>query len=566
MDFRILGPLEVVVDAPVKLGGAQQRALLALLLIHAGETLTTDRLVDELWGERPPPTAVKTVQVYISQLRKLLGAGRVERGGGGYRLVATADEVDARRFEAKVSAGRGALEAGRLADAVATLTEADQLWRGPALAGLDLRWALSAAARLEDLRVAAQEDRIEAELELGRHAALTSELEALCHAHPLRERLVAQRMLALYRSGRQADALEAYRDARERLVGELGLEPGLELRQLERRMLVQDPQLAAPARVLTPTQRRRRGALIGVLVVVVAATAIVALPRDRAVLPAPGPNTAVAVDPASLEVVHRARVGDVPSAVVVAAGGAWVVNGNDETVSFVESDHGQVVRTVATRATPLDVARSASSVWVLNRPLTLVRIDPQAARVVERIALQTPSRLITETSAQSASVAAVDDEVWVSDGSWLWRVRPGTRRPVVRRAAPLPGPLAVATSAWVGAVSEVDRDTLRLRRRVRLAGRAEDIAVGAGAVWIADGLLRRVQRVDPHSGRVTHSTDVGGLPTGVAVGEGAVWVSLRAGELVRLDRRSGAVSGRVTVGGSPRAVAAGEGLVWVAAS
>jgi DNA-binding beta-propeller fold protein YncE len=136
---------------------------------------------------------------------------------------------------------------------------------------------------------------------------------------------------------------------------------------------------------------------------------------------------------------------------------------------------------------------------------------------------------------------------------------------VRRGAAPLPGPLAAATSVWVGGLARVDRDTLRSRRLLGIGKGIQDVAAGAGAIWIADGGRSRVLRIEPRTRRITRSVDVGGFPTGIAVGEGAVWVSVRGGELVRLDRRDGAVTGHVAVGGSPRAVAAGEGLVWVAA-
>jgi DNA-binding SARP family transcriptional activator/DNA-binding beta-propeller fold protein YncE len=565
VDFRILGPLEVTDGEPLTLGGAQQRALLALFVTHAGESLATERLVDELWGERQPPTAVKTVQVYVSQLRKLLGPDRVERNGRGYRLVAAADEVDARRFEERATEGRAALDAGELEGAAAALADADALWRGRALGEIDLPWAVVEAARLEELRVAAQEDRLDAELALGRHAALTAELEALCRAHPLRERLVGQRMLALYRCGRQAEALDAYRQARAQLVGELGIEPGAELRELERRMLVQDPELAAPRRVLPPARRRRRRVLAtAAALAAIATVTVAALAAGGGDLPPPGPNTAVAVDPDALEFVHRVRVGDAPAAIAVAAGGAWVVNANDETVSFVDAERAEVARTVVTRGTPLDVVAGRNAVWVVNRPPALVRVDPQTAQADRRVPLPRPARSAPPHHSQGWSAATVDDEVWVTDGRWLWRVRPADRHPVRRAGAPLPGPLAAATSVWVGGVAQVDRTTLRARRRFGI-GHAADVAVGAGAVWIADPSMRRIVRVDPRSGRITRAEQVGAEPTGVAVGEGAVWASLRTGELLRLDQRTGAVTGRVAVGGSPRSVAAGDGLVWVAA-
>ncbi|HEX2233175.1 MAG TPA: BTAD domain-containing putative transcriptional regulator [Thermoleophilaceae bacterium] len=245
MDFRILGPLEVRAgQALVGLGGAKQRSLLAILLLNANEMVTTERLVDTLWGERPPPTAVKTVQVYVSQLRKELGAETIVTRPGGYALEVDPDRVDLNRFEALAQRGRSALTAGDAGVAAAALREALELWRGPPLSDLAYEAFVQAeAARLEELRLTALEDRIEADLRSGRAAELVSELQALAASHPLRERLRAQLMLALYRSGRQAEALEAYQLGRRHLVDELGIEPGRELRELEQAILSQDPAL-----------------------------------------------------------------------------------------------------------------------------------------------------------------------------------------------------------------------------------------------------------------------------------------------------------------------------------
>jgi DNA-binding SARP family transcriptional activator/tetratricopeptide (TPR) repeat protein len=255
MDFRILGPLEILDEGrPVSLGGGKQRALLALLVLHANETLTTDRLIDALWGEGPPATAAKTVQVHVSRLRKALAAGAGGDRAGlvatrehGYELKLDPERLDAHRFERLVAQGRGELAAGRAGRAVAALEEALSLWRGPPLADLAYEsFAQREVARLEDLRVAALEELVEAKLALGRHAEVVGELERLVAEHPYRERPRAQLMLALYRSDRQADALQAYQDARRTLVEELGIEPGERLRECERAILSQDPALAAP--------------------------------------------------------------------------------------------------------------------------------------------------------------------------------------------------------------------------------------------------------------------------------------------------------------------------------
>jgi DNA-binding SARP family transcriptional activator len=256
IEFRILGPLEVLDEGrPVALGGSKPRALLAVLLLHANEPLTTDRLIDELWGEHAPPTAAKAVHVHVSRLRKALAAGAGNGGAGGlvitrergYELRLDPERVDSRRFEQLVAEGRSELADGRPQRALAALEAALSLWRGEPLADLAYEpFAQREIARLDDLRVDALEQLAEAKLALGRHAEAVGELEALIRAHPYREGLRARLMLALYRCERQADALEAYQDARRTLVEELGIEPGERLRELERAILAQDPELAAP--------------------------------------------------------------------------------------------------------------------------------------------------------------------------------------------------------------------------------------------------------------------------------------------------------------------------------
>ncbi len=234
MEFRILGPLEVVdADCPLPLGGERQRALLALLLTRANEVVSTDRLIDELWGTQPPKKALNTIQYYVSQLRKTLGADRIVTRPPGYLIRVEPEELDLTRFERLSQDGSGE-----------SLHAALELWRGPALADLAYEsFAREEASRLEELRLHVQERRIDADLEGGRTAELVSELERLIAEHPLRERLRGQLMLALYRSGRQAEALAAYQAARSTLVEELGIEPGPELQELERAMLRQDPSL-----------------------------------------------------------------------------------------------------------------------------------------------------------------------------------------------------------------------------------------------------------------------------------------------------------------------------------
>ena len=247
MDFRLLGPLEVDDGgAPTGLGGVKQRALLALLLLNANMTVASDRFVDELWGDAPPESARKMVQIYVSQLRKLLPSGMLRTQASGYSLEVGEDELDLARFGAAAAEGRGALAAGQPDRASDLLRSALAMWRGAALAEFDEPFARIEAARLEELRVAVLEDRIDADLELGRHADLVPELEALVQQHPERERLRGQHMLALYRCGRQADALDTYHEGRRVLDEQLGLRPSAALRELEERILRQDPALAPP--------------------------------------------------------------------------------------------------------------------------------------------------------------------------------------------------------------------------------------------------------------------------------------------------------------------------------
>jgi DNA-binding SARP family transcriptional activator len=241
LEFRILGPLEVWDgEKALQLGGQRQRAVLAVLAIHVGEVVPSERLITYLWGESPPPTAMTSLQNAVSQLRKALGADVLETRAPGYALNAEKDAVDARRFERLLNEARSAEAARR----VGLVGEALQLWRGPPLGDFAYElFAQNEAARLDELRLTAIEDRIEAELELGRATELVGELEGLVRENPLRERPRGQLMLALYRSGRQAEALQAYQDARKMLVDELGIEPTPALQQLHASILRQESAL-----------------------------------------------------------------------------------------------------------------------------------------------------------------------------------------------------------------------------------------------------------------------------------------------------------------------------------
>jgi DNA-binding SARP family transcriptional activator len=289
VEFRVLGPLEAVNEGlPIPLPAAKPRALLGTLLLNSNRVISVSRLIDDLWGEEPPETATKALQGYVSQLRKALGADRLQTQAPGYSLRVEEGELDLDRFERLFGEGRELLAAGDAKNAAKCLDEALALWRGTPFAEFEAEpFAREAGARLEETRLAAVEDRIDADLALGRQDRLVSELEELVAREPLRERPRGQLMLALYRSGRQADALELYRRTRETLNEELGIEPSPALKELELRILQHDPELEAgrmPVQLAeglapSPSGRRTQLLVLGALAIagIAAVLAVLAL-------------------------------------------------------------------------------------------------------------------------------------------------------------------------------------------------------------------------------------------------------------------------------------------------
>ena len=291
MDFRLLGPLEVDLDGQPRLARRlSPRALLTLLLLHRNEVLALDRIVDEAMAKRRRRRPEQVVRVYVSQLRKALEPERLITRGSGYLLTTAPEEVDLDRFDSLRAEGRRLLAVGEAAPAAEALGQALSLWRGPPLQDVAYEsFAQPEIARLEEIRLTTVEDRFDALLAVGQDSELVADLEQLVRANPLRERLRAQLMLALYRSGRHADALEAYQRGRRLLVDELGLEPSDTLRQLEMRILQQDPALdqpsASPYAATTPpppTPRARarrktaRGVAVALLILAVAVGVLIA--------------------------------------------------------------------------------------------------------------------------------------------------------------------------------------------------------------------------------------------------------------------------------------------------
>jgi YVTN family beta-propeller protein len=580
MEFRILGPLEVVDgDRPVAVGGPKVRALLAMLLLNRGELVLTDRLIDALWGERAPATAAKTVQVYVSNLRKALGDGVLITQGHGYVLNVDPDQVDVDRFYGLVAKGQAALQSGDPQLAARTLRQALGLWRGPALADLAYEpFAQSEIRRLEDARLAALEDRINAELATGEHTRLVPELEALVHEHPLRERFQAQLMLALYRSGRQADALESYRSARLALVEELGLEPGAALQELERAILAHDPELDPPSQrsgvlPIASARRGQRAPLVlaagGVLLAIALAVTAVRLADSGArslLVPA---NSLAAIDPHTDTVRAFVPVGSRPGPIAVGSGSLWVANVDDQTVSRLNPTSLRTLRTLTLSDPPIGLAATPNAIWVLQSDaqassVSVRPIDPQFD-VVGR-----GRHVATVAPGDPAAIAAQRGAVWVAPQSGLLtRLDPTTGRPV-RQIDPNSGPAAIAIGAgaiWLTdtEANDVTRvDPTGLSTPIAVGDGPSGIAVGAGGVWVADSLDDALVRIDPSSEAVRTTIPVGRTPAGVAVGAGSVWVANSGdGSISRINPRTNKVIATIHVGGSPQAITLAGGRAWV---
>ena len=498
MRYRILGPLEIDRDGvPVGVPAAKQRTLLGALLLHRGEVLSTERLVDELWGERPPATATKTIQVYVSQLRKLLGEDAIETRPPGYVLRLDGAELDAGRFEQQI---RQARDADGPAAAAALYRDALSLWRGPALEDVSFHSVTRhEVERLEDLRLAALTERIDCDLALGRHAQLVGELQGLAAANLVHERFVAQLMLAYYGSGRQAEALEAYRVHRSRLRDELGIEPDEELRRLEAQILRHDaavaPPQGAPDRGPRPERRapRRRRRLLLVAVVAAAALAAVvavivaAVGGDEAPPLELVPGSVGLVDPEANEIVRVVPVGKEPRAMVAGFGSLWVANYGDRTVTRVPLRGGDT-STIAIPGRPVGVAVAADSLWVATLEGAVVRLDPQFESVGEPIPLapETPGGV------PLAAVVAAADALWLSSPpTTVFRV-PLAATP---RSQPLVPPLGVGGALTVapGTVWAAGRDPGLVRIRsatgdfgfsVTLAAPAAALAFGFESLWV----------------------------------------------------------------------------------
>jgi DNA-binding SARP family transcriptional activator/streptogramin lyase len=606
LEFRILGSFEAFARGqPLEVGVGKQRALLAVLLLNSDEVVSTDRLIDALWEDNPPASALNSVHVYVSQLRKALGNGRLETRGHGYRLALEPERIDLGRFERLLAEGRELLAAGEAARAAEVLRAALALWRGPPLSDFASEpFSQGEIARLEELRLAALEERIEADLVLGRHAELVSELEALARRHPLRERLRAQLMLALYRSGRQAEALAAYEQARRMLAEELGLDPGRTLQELERAILRQDAELdqtgLPPARPPPPSdprprpgRRKRVGLAAAALLVVGATAAALALARREEPPPVVLANSLVRIDPKTMKPTEVVPVGDAPDIVVAAGGFLWVThhvlrdvgsgalrNAGDRTLTRVDPSTGDAVPVGGGLAPCGLTADPSGDVWVANcyssgsgRSADVVRIDASTLDFKETLRVPGGTGFYR-------GLAYGGGSLWVSpmdNHDTLTEIDPRTRVEQSIRLARWAGALAWSEGygdLWLnnfalGSITRMHVATGAVQTIPRVDTNPSFPVIDGDVLWAGDWAASRVVRLRAIGSRKLRRIP---LPTGdptigvwkVATGAGAVWATTpRDHALWRIDPKTNHPT-RIPLPHLPTWVTVGaDGALWL---
>lgn len=577
IEIRVLGPIEVLVDGrQVELGGRNERALIAYLALHANRPVTAEAIIDALWGELPPPTAPEMVRTYIARVRKRLGES-LQRRSGGYVLDVPPEAVDAVRFRRLCEEGLRHKAAGDDRASSETLCRALALWRDAPVPDLESRAGGSEeAARLEELRLTAVESRIEMELSLGRAAELVTELETLVREHPYRERLRRDLMLALYRCGRQADALERYLEGRRLLVDEIGIEPGRELQELQAAILRQDPTLDLPVPPSPPIENDRAARARYERVrtrPVVAAICILAIAAGVAgAVVAEGPARHLTVgrealgviNPASGAVLASHAISGSPGPIAVGRAIVWVGEGDHRTVVALAADTLHPVTTARLGTFAYQLTTNGSSVWVGDGfDGALTRVDASGkAMGAFRPEPSSTGRLALAYGAGS---------VWVGsqDGS-LTELDPRTNEVIaVRRGVGKPAAIVVGGGAvWI---AQATSDRLlrvalaghRAIGSVPIGGAASDLAAGDGAIWAVTPEEGSLWRVDAETGAVTASINVGPDSSLVAAAGGQVWVGSPLGTLERIDPDQNAVSRTLHFNGPIAGLAGGEGRLWV---
>jgi DNA-binding SARP family transcriptional activator len=588
LDFRLLGPLEVHREGrPVPLGGGKQRMLLALLLLRVNEVVPRDALIGDLFGGAASEAAANALQAAVSRLRRSLGAEVISTRPAGYVLVAEPDEIDVFRFERLAESGREELAAGRAEHAAAALREALALWRGSPLQDVEGDAIEGEARRLEELRLAATIDRVDADLALGRGADLVAELKTLTADQPYQERLRGQLMLALYRAGRQTEALEVYRATRRLLVEELGIEPSGALQRLEQAILVHDPSLApsrpAPlvqSRPAPPGERADRRRVPRLAVAVAALLAVTALGGfllahgSRTAATPLAPDLLGVIDPQSGRLVDSVAVGTDVTSIAAGPGVVWAASETADVAVRIAAKT-RAVKTIGLPVAPAALAVGRDAVWVVGEG-KLVGVDVRRNQPLDAVTLAPPFR---------GAVAAGLGGVWVNHDARLEvdRFDPETGRvqsifPIYPGGIPF-GRAAIAVGAgavWASNLTEllrsrpgflvrIDPRSRKVTGALRLAAAPSALATGFGSVWATFGGSNVVARIDPNKMAVSRTISVGRHPIALAVGEGAVWVASDGDDTIaRIDPTTERVTKRIHLARSPAALAAGAGSIWVA--
>lgn len=579
MEYRVLGPIDVVADGHrIAVGAGKQRALLALLLMNANTAVSVDKAVESLWNGRPPATATKVVQVLVSQLRKSLAAGADEHivtVGGGYMLRIAPGQTDVDRFEELLEAGRTELGGGRPHDAERTLSEALDIWRGDAYADVAYEdFARDEIARLRERRLDAIEERYEAMLADRRHAEAVSGLEKEVAQHPLRERLVALWMVALHRSGRRAEALAAYDQARRRLADELGIEPGERLQRLHAAMLESDEPESSPLDLRAP-QRRRAAGLLGVGAALLLAAAVAALLINRSSasdrIAAVSADSVGLIDPSGGRVIAQYPVGQTPTSLIARGKVAWTVNTDSQTVSRVDPS-GR--RDQAVPGAPADLQWADGSIWVSYHTLSndklafgVVRLDADTLHPEGAIELRRSEPIATLPFAPLAFAGGL---LWLGAPAGLLTAIDPARMRVVRtvKVEDVARSLAAdGDNLWVllaeGKLLRADARTGSVRQQITInTPHALDVAAAGGLAWVSDGFTGNVWRITPGPPVEVASVHVGDSAFHLAASPGGVWAtSSEDGTVVRIDASTGRRT-RVRLGNAPIGVAVSSAGVW----
>jgi DNA-binding SARP family transcriptional activator/streptogramin lyase len=590
LSFRVLGRLEAYFDGvELDIGPHKQRALLALLLLNANRVVSTERLIDDLWGEAPPSSARAALQVYVAGLRKALtdGGASLRTRAPGYVLELDNGSLDLASFtELYTEASESSVPEQR----ANLLHEALRLWRDDPLPELRAEpFATAALGQLEQLRLGALEERIDADLELGRDAEVVPELEALVAENPYRERLRAQLMLSLYRAGRQADALEAYQAGRRALQNELGLEPSKDLRDLEAAILRQDETLAparpVPAPEPDPPPSTRRLSRRAVIAAGVTGVAAVALGTGAAVLrtgPASGarvrPGSVGVVDPVSGDVVGDIPVGFHSSLIAADADSLWLADPDGNTLTRIDPKTNAVVarRGIPVDGTPIGLAADEGSVWVAFNEgyvLSVLELGPELPNLRRRIVLE-ESDEVFPLGLNPVQVAIGDGAVWALDRGRgeVTRIDPATdnERPFATGHGASSSIAVGRDAVWLGGPDAVKKLELRTgleleSRRVAQVtkSRTTSIAVRPDAVWFVGDSSSRLWRIDPRSALIVNTAEVGAGPNALAVdGNGSVWVASSTLTLLsRLDPETNRPTD-FEIGTTSRGLVSAFGRIW----